>query len=42
MGMSSLSSQAVIGEFYRVLAQDAGQGWVNAIARTAKGTSRDQ
>jgi phage major head subunit gpT-like protein len=33
MGASSLSSRAIIGEFYKTLEQDMGQSWVNGVSR---------
>jgi phage major head subunit gpT-like protein len=33
MGASSLSSRAIIGEFYKTLEADMGQSWVNGVSR---------
>lgn len=33
MGASSLSSRAIIGEFYKTLEQDMGQSWVGGVSR---------
>lgn len=32
MGASTLSSRAIIGEFYKALEQDTGAGWINALS----------